>query len=235
MPCSPRGFHCVCLKNHNLASNGRGRFGYKRQIKWDFSIALAKEVLPAGKMIYWTQEVCRDQRRPTSLRPAARAGRRPGPSQSLAPVGTLSAPGLLFNWPQWETKGAEAVEGGGLVPPAGHRRALTWAHYSDRRGTGLLMLPLEVLCWLIWKCSQCPPFRWTSTMSPKIKTVEASRREKRNWFLRERRFACKIENCDILNPVAASDWKNNAREYAPPSPNTFLFNNFQPVELQQAR
>lgn len=47
-------------------------------------------------MIYWTQEVCRDQRRPTSLRPTPRAGRRPGPVQSLAPVGRCQRRGCFL-------------------------------------------------------------------------------------------------------------------------------------------
>lgn len=173
-------------------------------------------------MIYWTQDVCRDQRRPTSLRPTPRAGRRPGPVQSLAPVGTLSAPGLLFNWPQWETKGGgegRIWKGGGRVHPAGHRSALAGAHYSDRRGVGLLMLPLEIFCWLIWKFSHCPPLCFTDLNDgSRDKDSRGQWRRdnmrERNWFLRERRFTSKIENSIILSPVVASDWKNNAREYA---------------------
>lgn len=53
--------------------------------------------------------------------------------------------------------GFAGLQGGGQVHPAGHRSSLTGAHYSDRRGVGLLMLPLEIVCWLIWKFSQSSP------------------------------------------------------------------------------
>lgn len=139
MLCSPSGLgYPRVISKSPFNVEWPGWLGYQKQIKSDFSIALVKEAPLAEKMIYWTREVCRDQRRRTSLRPTPRAGSRLGPMQSLAPAGTLSALWLLFNWPRRETKrGGKGRSGrGGLKDPAGHRRALAGAHYSARRWEG---------------------------------------------------------------------------------------------------